>query len=52
MPKEIKFNIKLTIDGKESLVTASTNVKALAKEFGLAHAEAKKFQSGISKWSA
>ena len=29
MPKDVRFNIKLSIDGKESLVTASTNVFAL-----------------------
>ena len=28
MAKEIKFNIKLLIDGKEQLVTASTSAKS------------------------
>lgn len=27
MSKDVKFNIKLTIDGKEHIVEASTNVK-------------------------
>ena len=35
MPKDVRFNIKLSIDGKESLVTASTNVKELASGLGL-----------------
>ena len=35
MPKDVRFNIKLSIDGKESLVTASTNVKELANGLGL-----------------
>ena len=32
MSKDVKFNIKLTIDGKEQIVTASTNVKKIAEE--------------------
>ena len=37
MAKEIKFNIKLLIDGKEQLVTASTSAKELRDNpfFGL-----------------
>lgn len=35
MPKDVRFNIKLSIDGKESLVTASTNVRELADGLGL-----------------
>ena len=30
MPKDVRFNIRLSIDGKESLVTASTNVQEFA----------------------
>lgn len=30
MPKDVRFNIRLSIEGKESLVTASTNVQLLA----------------------
>lgn len=36
MPKDVKFNIKLNIDGKEQIVTASTNVKDLANQLGIA----------------
>lgn len=35
MSKDVRFNIKLSIDGKESLVSASTNVKELADGLGL-----------------
>ena len=35
MPKDVRFNIRLNIDGRESLVTASTNVKELADGLGL-----------------
>lgn len=34
MAKDIKFNIKLSIDGKDHLVTATTNSKKLASELG------------------
>ncbi len=34
MAKDVKFEIKLSIDGKEQIVTASTNVEKLAKELG------------------
>lgn len=30
MAKEVKFNIKLTVDGKEQLVTASADVRHVA----------------------
>lgn len=33
MAKEIKFNIKLAIDGKEQVVTAVANTKALGAAF-------------------
>ena len=36
MAKDVKFNIKLSIDGKEHVVEASTNVKKLAEELGIA----------------
>ena len=36
MPKDIKFNIKLQIDGKEQVVTASTSAKELAKQLNIA----------------
>lgn len=36
MAKDIKFNIKLNVDGKEQIVSASTNVKELASNLGIA----------------
>ena len=36
MPKDIKFNIKLNIDGKEQVVSASTTVRELAENIGIA----------------
>ena len=45
MAKDIKFNIKLQIDGKEHLVTASANAKELSEQLGIATDIAKKFSS-------
>lgn len=39
---EVKFNIMLVIDGKERLVSATTDVKNLAEEFEKAKSEASK----------
>ena len=36
MAKDVKFTIKLNIDGKEQVVTASTNVKELAEQLDIA----------------
>ena len=36
MAKDVKFNIKLTIDGKEHIVEAATDVKRLSQELGIA----------------
>ncbi len=36
MAKNVKFNIRLLVDGREQLVTASTNVQGLAKQLGIA----------------
>lgn len=41
MPKDVKFNIRLSIDGKEQLVTASTDAKELAKQLGITAKEAR-----------
>ena len=43
MAKEIKFNIKLLIDGKEQLVTASTSAKELRDNLNAAKSSAAKF---------
>ena len=34
MAKDIKFNIKLQIDGKEQIAVASTDTKEFAKQLG------------------
>lgn len=39
---EVNFNIKLVVDGKERLVSATTDVKHLAEEFEKAKSEASK----------
>ena len=44
MAKEIKFNIKLLIDGKEQLVTASTSAKELRDNLNAAKSSAAKFR--------
>ena len=44
MAKEIKFNIKLLIDGKEQLVTASTSAKELRDNLDAAKTSAAKFR--------
>ncbi|MGM9687525.1 MAG: hypothetical protein ACI3YD_00600 [Alloprevotella sp.] len=36
MPKDIKFNIRLSVDGKDQLVTASVNLKELSRQMDLA----------------
>ncbi len=36
MSQDVKFNIKLSIDGKEHIVEASTDVKKFANELGIA----------------
>ncbi len=47
MAKDVKFNIKLSIDGKEHIVTASTNVKRLAQEMEIAQTETTKFRDAL-----
>lgn len=49
MAKDVKFNIRLTIDGKEQIVTASTNVKKFAEELEIARAESTKLRDDLLK---
>ena len=44
MAKEIKFNIKLLIDDKEQLVTASTSAKELRDNLDAAKSSVAKFR--------
>lgn len=47
MSKQIKFNIKLAVDGKEQLVTATADTKDLRKELSTAESGAKKFSRSL-----
>ncbi len=47
MSKEIKFNIKLLVDGKEQLVTATTSVKELRANLEAAKPAADKFRDKL-----
>jgi len=49
MSKDVKFNIRLTIDGKEQIVTASTNVKQFAQELEIARTESTKLRDDLLK---
>lgn len=49
MAKDVKFNIKLTIDGKEQIVTASTNIKRFAEELEIARTESTKLRDDLLK---
>jgi hypothetical protein len=40
MAKDIKFDIKLTVDGKEKLVTAATDAKNCVKQLDESHSSA------------
>lgn len=51
MAKDVKFNIKLNIDGKEHIVSASTNVKKFAEELSLAQTNSNKFRDSLVKWN-
>ena len=47
MAKEIKFNIKLNIDGKEQLVTATSSVKDLQRVVGATKSEMDKLDKAL-----
>lgn len=49
MSKDVKFNIKLTIDGKEHIVEAATDVKRLSQELGIAETAEKRFRDQLFK---
>lgn len=51
MAKDVRFNIKLSIDGKESVVTASANVKELAASLGIVHDRATAADRAFARWS-
>ena len=47
MAKDIKFNIKLQVDGKEQIVSAYFGTKELAKQLGIAESRSKDFGSAL-----
>lgn len=49
MAKDVKFNIRLTIDGKEQIVTASTNVRKFAEELEIARTKSTKLRDDLLK---
>lgn len=50
MGKDVKFNIRLTIDGKQHIVEASTNVKKFAEELALAQTSSNKLRDQLIKF--
>ena len=51
MPKDVKFNIKLSIDGKEHIVEATTDVKHFAQELGIAETKGKRLRDSLLKFN-
>lgn len=51
MAKDVKFNIKLNVDGKDIVVKASTNVKQLADNLGLVHDNVTAADKAFMKWT-
>jgi TP901 family phage tail tape measure protein len=47
MAKEIKFNVKLAVDGKEQLVAATASVEDLHRALGAARTDTEKFNKTI-----
>ena len=48
---EVKFNIKINIDGKEKVVGVTTDVKRLGEELGTARTRADRFRQDLIKWN-
>ena len=51
MAKDVKFNIKLQVDGKDVVVQASTNVKQLANDLRLVHDRVTAADKAFMKWT-
>lgn len=51
MAKDVKFNIKLNVDGKDIVVKASANVKQLADNLGLVHDNVTAADKAFMKWT-
>ena len=51
MAKDVKFTIKLNIDGKEHVVDASTDVKKLADELGIAKTKSDELRNTLLRYN-
>ena len=51
MAKDVKFNIKLNVDGKDVVVQASTNVQQLADKLGVVHDKVTAADRAFFQWS-
>ena len=49
MANEVKFNIKLVVDGKEKIVDATADIKKFAQEFENARTESTKVRDNLLK---
>ena len=50
MSKDVKFNIRLSVDGKDQVVTATASVKDMAKSIANVQAAVEKNASAFNKW--
>ena len=51
MAKDVKFNIRLSVDGKEQVVAASTNVKELASQLGITEKKTRELNQAFALFS-
>ena len=51
MSNEVKFNIKLVVDGKEKIVDATADIKKFAQEFENARTESSKVRDELLKFT-
>ncbi len=51
MAKDVKFNIKINVDGKDVVVQASTNVQNLADKLGIVHDRVTAADRAFIRWS-
>lgn len=49
MAKDVKFNVRITVDGKDQIVTASTSVKEFAKVIESARSESTRLRDDLLK---
>lgn len=51
MSKNIKFNIRIVVDGKEQIVRATASTKELAKNLTEVRKKSDKVRNHLLKWS-